>query len=285
MACAGPPSAQPRRAPRRSPTPCRRPEPFGAWAALLLSAVLGVLALGHWLRVGGAPVTDLGPLPAGRLVEALPLARSLSHWYRAAGPATVFLAAAAGLGAGALLARLPERWTGAAAVGLAGLVLTEGIVLSPVPWPRVHHVPDPPAALLALPKPGALLQIPFDEGRGLTGIASRRVYDQWQVFHRRGISEHCEGRDFVLYGNALVAGFQKACVGVAPRPRTAGTPADDLAVLADQGFAYLVVHPEFAKSGCLPAVTKALGAPTIRSARAVAWDVAEARARLRTEGG
>ena len=82
-----------------------------------MAAPLQVLALGHWLRLGGIPVKVEGPLlmPAGWLVDHVETIRYITHWYRAAGPATVLLAAAAATGAGAL-----ERRWGGRAVGVMG---------------------------------------------------------------------------------------------------------------------------------------------------------------------
>ncbi len=249
-----------------------------ALAALACAAPLWVLALGHWLRVAGQPVTTF-PFPAGWLVDTVDAARGISHWQRAAGPATVFLGAAAALGATPLLRGRGPR----AAVLLAGAVLADAVALSPVPWPRAGYVPDPPAALLELPKPGALLQLPFDEGTGLPGIASRRVYDQWQVFHRRPIAEHYEDLDALLHVNTLVANWQRTCAGIAPLPHVARTPAQDLAVLRKLGVAYIVVHPPFAKDGCALALARRFGDPTVRTPRAVVWDVDDMLARLVAE--
>ncbi|MDP2314715.1 MAG: hypothetical protein Q8P41_17560 [Pseudomonadota bacterium] len=244
------------------------------WALWAIAAPLWILALGHWLRVGGVPVPGMGPLPAGWLVGSFEAARGISHWYRAAGPATVFAGAAAAVGTAALLehVRSPVRW----GVVLAGLVLVDAIALAPTPWPRATYAPDPPAALLDLPREGGLLQLPFDEGEGLDDIASRRVYDQWQIFHGRPIAEHYEGRDALLYRNATVAGWQRSCAGLAPLLPAVRTPREDLQVLVDLGVTYVVVHPPYAKSGCAAVVGRRLGEPVVRSARAVVWDLATA---------
>ncbi|MFN7145406.1 MAG: hypothetical protein ACK4YP_16655, partial [Myxococcota bacterium] len=245
-------------------------------AALAIAAALWVLTLGHWLRVAGEPVPGLGPLPAGWLAGTFEAARGLSHWYRAAGPATVFLAAAAALGASRLLGA--GRGAAVGAVALAGAVFVDAVALSPVPWPRVTYTPDPPPALLALPEPGGLLQLPFDEGKGLPDIASRRVYDQWQVFHGRPVTEHYEGKDALLYDDALVAEWQLACAGLAPRPPWTRTPAEAVARLRDLGVDYVVVHPAHAKPGCVAAVERRLGEPVVRDGRAVVWALGAAAA-------
>lgn len=247
-------------------------------AALGVAVPLLVLALGHWLRVGGEPVGGLGPLPAGWLAEKLPVVQGISHWYRAAGPATVLLGAAAGLGASILVGE--RRWP---AILLAAAVFADAVGLAPVPWPRVHYAPDPPRAISSLPKPGALLQLPFDEGRGLTGIASRRVYDQWQVFHRRSITEHYEGRDELVYTSTVVATWQRACAGVGPLVPVARSPEDELARLFALGIAYVVVHPEYAKESCARTVSQRLGEPTLRQGRIIAWDLGAVVEQL--EGG
>jgi hypothetical protein len=245
------------------------------WALWAVAAPLWILALGHWLRVAGVPVSGLGPLPAGWLVGTFEGVRGISHWYRAAGLASVFVGAAAAVGARVVFDHLPDRrWT-VAAIALAGLVLVDAIFFAPTPWPRATYTPDPPPALLDLPRAGGLLQLPLDEGKGLDGIASRRVYDQWQLFHGRPIAEHYEGRDALLYRNGLVAGWQRACAGLAPLlPER--TPTEDLESLVEAGVAYVVVHPPFARGGCASVVGKRLGEPVTRTARAVVWDLAAA---------
>ncbi|MDP2311092.1 MAG: hypothetical protein Q8P18_34045 [Pseudomonadota bacterium] len=248
------------------------------WALWALATPLWLLALGHWLRIGGAPVSAIGPLPAGWLVGTFDAARGISHWYRAAGLASVFVGAAAAVGARVLLDHLPDRrWIAtSAASALAGLVLTDAITFAPTPWPRATYAPDPPEALLELPRAGGLLQLPFDEGKGLDGIASRRVYDQWQLFHGRPITEHYEGRDALPHQSALVAGWQRACAGMAPLVPSGRTPTQDLQSLLEAGVAYVVVHPPYAKRGCAATVGKRLGEPVTRTARAVVWDLAAA---------
>lgn len=251
------------------------------WALWALATPLWILALGHWLRIGGVPVGDLGPLPAGWLVGTFDVVRGISHWYRAAGLATVFVGAAVAVGAQVLLQRLPGRSATIAAISLAGLVLVDATAFAPTPWPRATYRPDPPEALLDLPRAaspsaGGLLQLPFDEGRGLDGIVSRRIYDQWQLFHGRPITEHYEGRDALLYSVALVAGWQRSCAGLAPKVPPGRTPTQDLQTLLDAGVAYVVVHPPYARSGCASTVGKRLGEPVARTARAVVWDLAAA---------
>ena len=244
------------------------------WALVALAAPFWVLTLGHWLRVGGVPVEGMGPLPAGWLVGAFPALRGISHWYRAAGFATVFVGAAAAVGAAVLLARVrhPTRW----ATALALLVLLDAVSLAPTPWPRPTYAPNPPSALLTLARPGGLLQLPIDEDRGPDGIESRRVYDQWQLFHGRPIAEHYEGKDALLYRNTTVAGWQRSCAGLAPLLPAVQTPAQDLQALLDAGVAYVVVHPPYAKGGCASVVKKRLGEPVARTPRAVVWDLTRA---------
>jgi len=244
------------------------------WALVAIATAFWVLTLGHWLRVGGVPVSGLGPLPAGWLVEALPPLRGISHWYRAAGFASVFVGAAAAVGAAALLARVrhPAPW----AVALVMTLFVDGVALAPTPWPRLTYAPNPPSAILDLPRPGGLLQLPIDENRGLQGIESRRVYDQWQLFHGRPITEHYEGKDSLLYRNTTLAGWQRSCAGIAPLLPAVRTPTEDLQALLDAGVAYVVVHPPYAKSGCASVVKRRLGEPVARTPRAVVWDLTRA---------
>jgi hypothetical protein len=237
----------------------------GGALVLGLALPLWVLAIGHWLRIGGVVYAGM---PAGLLVQQFEVLRGISHWYRAAGPAVPLLAAAAGLGASVVLQR--SRRPGVLAAGIVAAIVLESVVAPPVVWPRVTYVPDPPEDLLTLSEPGGLLQLPIDEGRGLEDVASKRVYEQWQVFHGRAIAEHYEGRDVLLHTNPTVARWQRACARVGPRLPEVDLHRDIRALL-DAGVTYVVVHPEYARKGCAAAVAKDLGEPDRDSARAKVW--------------
>lgn len=237
-------------------------------ALFALALPLYVLTLGHWLRVGGEPIAGLGPLPAGWLVGTFSAPRAISHWYRAAGPASVFFVGAAAVGAHVLLSRWPRL-----TLPLAGLVLADALLLSPTPWPRPSFVPDPPPAILKLE--GGLVQLPFSEGRGLANVTSHRPYDLWQVFHEQPIAENYEGPDVLLAESPTVAGWQRACSDRAPIARTSRTPEEDLAWLGTQAR-WVVVHLPLARRGCVAAVTRSLGEPDVEEAEIVAWRLTRA---------
>lgn len=168
--------------------------------------LFALLALGRWVTVGGLVLPVQGP--AGWLTTVLPPLSGLTHWYRAVGPAMVLLAALAALGARHLPGWLPL------------LVLLESLALSQNPWPREHYDPRPPADLLALEGEGALVLLPFDNGRAEFGTGVPRLYDRWGPWLARPLSEHYEGRDALL-ANRLIAAADEATGA----PRGEGAPA------------------------------------------------------------
>ncbi|MFH1469510.1 MAG: hypothetical protein ABIO70_34305 [Pseudomonadota bacterium] len=255
---------------------------------LVLALVFVALALGHWLRVGGAPLTIAGqpiPGPARLLVRALPPLAGLSHWHRAVGPATVFLGLLAALGA----ERLVARRTGLA-LGLCGLLLAESVLLGQTRWPRVHYPLDAPPIYAALEAPGALLELPFDNGRLPFSQDPPRLYNRWQMVHGRPVAESYEGPDAILAVNRLAAAADALC-GVAPtRPpfelpppamRDPAPLADpevlavEAAALRDVGFAYVVLHRERAQTPARAEalLTRAFGSPEVDLGPWVAWAV------------
>ncbi len=182
---------------------------------LAICLPLWALALGHWLSVGGH--TELlgrqWSLPALWLTRAFPALEGLSHWHRAAGPAVVFLAAAAGLGA--------ERLAGARAGWLAGVVLLDSLLFSQTPWPRDQYDPRPPAAYAALEGPGAVVQLPFDNGREeFDPEAVPRIYNRWQPWIDRPVAENYEGPDAMLRASRLIAAADRLCGVPSTQPRS-----------------------------------------------------------------
>ncbi len=272
-----------------------------AWAAL--ATPLYVLALGHWLRVGGEPVLLGGEalkLPAGRLVEAWPHARFVTHWYRAAGPASGCMAAAASLGAAAVERWCSERFFGPTAavppgamspassgpgagrrwllvaIGplLACVLLADSLALSSTRWPRVAApLPVPPALVLD----GPVLDLPVDDNRVRPEqVGSRRPAWMWQLTHRQPVTENYEGADTVLARSDQARALQRACGGLpVPRPGApdAGRvdPDSDGVGLRALGVRWVVVHHALAPVGCVEAVVTALGAPTEGVEGATAW--------------
>lgn len=252
------------------------------WAAC---APLWILALGPWLRVAGHPVLPEIGLPALWLTQAFPALEGLSHWHRAAGPATVFLAVAAGLGA----ARLAARWPRTAPLWPA-LLLIDALAFSQTPWPRPAYDPRPPAALMALEGPGALVQLPFNNGRTEFGIEPPRIYDRWQPFHGRPITENDEGRDAALTKNRLVAVADALCGVPSALPARRRAPADltriqaleqpgaveaSIAQLQDWGVGWVVLHRDRARTPDAAAalLQRTLGPPIVAEPDLAIWAV------------
>jgi hypothetical protein len=258
----------------------------------LLAVVFVLLALGHWLRVGGEVLVLGGqpvPGPARLLVQAFPPLVGLSHWHRAVGPATVVLGLLAAMGAEGLVAGRGRR-----ALLLAGLLLAESLFLGQTRWPRGVYQPEPPpiyAALGAVEPGGALLELPFDNGRRPFSQEPARIYNRWQVFHGWPVAESYEGRDAILASNRLVALADLRC-GVRPTRPPHELPApgfvDPLALeddgalttsaseLAEAGFTWVLLHRDRARTPA-PAealLERAFGPPDLEVGSAAAWRIA-----------
>ncbi len=252
---------------------------------LLMATPLWVLALGHWLRVGGVPVTLEEPvlMPAGWLVDRVPLLRFITHWYRAAGPATVLLAAGAAVGAGRLEGWLSGsgrlRFAALLAPALAALVLLDSIGLSGTRWPRVAApLPAPPFATFS----GPVLDLPIDDNRTDPAMyGSRRPYWLFQVAHEAPVAENYEAADSVLMRSGEARRLQTACGGL-PRSRPGAVhageeaPGSGAVTLRSLGFAEVVVHRRLAPPGCEAAVRAQLGSPFEEVETAARWVLAGA---------
>ncbi|MSQ02574.1 MAG: hypothetical protein EXR71_11920 [Myxococcales bacterium] len=259
-----------------------------AWVWLAMAAPLWVLALGHWLRIGGNVVVEV-PLPAGWLVQGLDSARFVTHWYRASGPATVLLGAAAAWGAVAVERRFSVWFfgptdaratadaratsSGSARRGrwlLAGsgplllaLILVDSLALSSTRWPRVAApLPLPPD----LPLSGAVLDLPVDDNRTRPEVfGTRRPYWMWQLTHRQPVAENHEAADSVLAASGEARALQLACGGL-PRARPGAGAAGEILPgsedvgLKELGFTAVVVHAQLAPDGCAAAVEARFGA-------------------------
>ncbi len=259
-----------------------------AWAWLAMATPLWILALGHWLRIGGNVVVEV-PLPAGWLVQALDSARFVTHWYRASGPATVLVGAAAAWGAVAVERQLSVWFFGptgaAASVGegaassglsrlgrgllvalgpvLVGLVLVDSLALSSTRWPRVAApLPTPPE----LPLLGPVLDLPIDDNRTRPeAFGTRRPYWMWQLTHRQPVAENYESADTVLAASGEARALQTACGGL-PRARPGAAAAGEILQgsedvgLKELGFTAVVVHAQLAPDGCAAAVEARFGA-------------------------
>lgn len=249
------------------------------WIAMAVP--LYVLALGHWLRVGGHVVKLEGPLlmPAGWLVNGWEWPRFITHWYRAAGPATVLLAAAAAAGAGrAERWAAGRRWAAILGPGIAALALADSLALSSTRWPRVAAPLPAPAAL---PLDGPVLDLPLDNNRTPPELyGSRRPYWMWQLSHRQAVAENYEAADSVLRESGEARTLQAACGGL-PTARPGAAEADAVATgsegvsLWSLGFRWIVVHDALAPSGCIEAVTARFGPPEAEVVGAQGWRLGE----------
>lgn len=255
---------------------------------LVLACIFTLLALGHWVRVGGEVLSIAGhPVsgPARWLVQACPPLVGLSHWHRAVGPATVFLGVLAAMGAERLIAGRHTR-----ALLLVALLLAESLFLGQTRWPRSHYQAELPAIYAALAEPGPVLELPFDNGRVPFSQTPARLLNRWQVFHGRPVAENYEGRDAVLASNRLAAVADSLC-GVRPtRPPHELPPPDmvdpsalaaDVALhasadeLSSAGFAYVVLHRQRARTPerAEALLERAFGLPVVQVDEALAWRV------------
>ena len=157
---------------------------------LLFALPLWILALGHHLSVAGEV---LAPMPA----KFIPI-DGLSHWHRAAGPAAIFLAVAAGFGA----ERLPRWW-------LAPLLLVaDSLLFSQTAFPRQLTDPSPPAIYEHVD--GVLLELPFDNRRVDFGEEIPRRSNLYQLSHGQPVAENHEGPDALLQRPSIRA-LDAAC--------------------------------------------------------------------------
>lgn len=206
------------------------------WAAC---AALWILALGHWLRIGG---WDSGlSLPARWLSELAPPLVGLSHWHRAAIPASVLLAALAGLGADRL--SRPIRLV----FGLA--LLLDHLALSGVELPLRQVDPAPPKVYSVMRDDSGIVQLPFDNGDREFSEDRARLYDLWQPMHGHPIAESYEGPDALLRLSPLVARAEvlASASGRASAPLGGAPLADEalpgaLAQLKTWEIGWIVLH-------------------------------------------
>lgn len=245
----------------------RRALPF-----LAMAAVFWTLALGHWLRVGGHTIVAM---PAGWLAANTPL-NGISHWYRAAGPATVFSAIAAAIGA----ARVTDRWGRGLGlvVAIAGVLVAENMIAAPVAWPRTTYHPRLPTGMTVIDAP--LIQLPLQGIQPIPMSESARPYAQWQVFHGQRVAENYEWPDAIRRKSAMVSRWDDACQTA---PLSAGRKLSDIADadgeivrLVAWGFRWVVVHPQFSTATCASVVSAALGEPAFTTAEALGWRIGTA---------
>lgn len=201
---------------------------------LWLAVPLWVLSLGFWLSIAGHTSALGGNLrmPAGLLVDAIPSLAGLSHWHRAAAPASIVLAAVAGLGAG----RLVERWPRTGWVWPVLLVL-DALLWSQTPWPRPMTDPSPHPVYAYATGTQAILELPFDnQPRAPDATDLPRSSNLWQATHGRPVAENLEGDDALLHDDG-VRGLHELCFGAGPPERAvdwSGIRVDDVIVFPDK---------------------------------------------------
>jgi len=207
-----------------------------AWV-LAPAAVMLTLSLGFfvWWEGGWLPTPDGGryALPLYWICDTLQI--SLSHHMRFAATVSVMLAA------------LADRAAGRLAPALAALIVFENLAVGPICWPRATSPADPPAAHLALPADGkAIIDLPADAGP--SNRTNRYLY--WQAVHDHPVpwvnkvgSMGTASMNPALRRLVLLSALR-------PPAQGAGVPREDADLqaaarrLAEQGFGYVVLHPE-----------------------------------------
>ncbi len=257
------------------------------WPFMLASLLFCSLALGYWVRVAGHPLL-LGDSvlagPARLLLDLVPPMVGISHWYRMVGPATVLLAVLAAMGAGILTERPGLH------IGLAILVLADSLVMGQTSWPRITYDPAPPAIYQYLEEPGALLELPFDNGREPFSDTPARLYNRWQPFHGHPVAENYEAMDSILNTNRLAAVAQALSGQRSTLPRnqvasaemadisrlyTEGVMEEQVEALAEDGFSYVLLHRFLAPDpdAVEALLRQAMGQPLADDGRSVLWRV------------
>ena len=255
------------------------------WGLVALSVPFLLLGLGYWPTIAGTAVG--APGPAKWLVGAVPALTGMSHWYRSVGPAAVLLCVCAGIGAGTVLHRRPFR-----SHAVALLILVDSLVGSPTAWPRPAAPISIPDSIGLLAGDGAIIQLPFDNGRTEFSSDPARLYQRWQVGHGRAIAENYEGVDTVLAHSRLIAPIDAACLLSStlppyykppPEMRGLGTPGAregkaQAAALVDAGFEWIILHRDRCPVPVTPirALTKVLGPGIDLPGGDRAWPLIEA---------
>ncbi len=185
-------------------------------APLVLAAPLYLLSLGHWLSIGGQTrhFGRIITMPGAWLVDWFPALVGLSHWQRAAVPASFLVAVGVGLGASRLIERLPR-----AALLVPVLLLVDALALSQTPWPRPMTPTRPPEIYASMRGGGALIELPFDNHRKAFTNEQPRRSNLWQPFHGKPVAENHEGDDELIRTNRWVRTIDENCrrsMGVAP---------------------------------------------------------------------
>lgn len=218
---------------------------------LVLAAVpFCVLALGYWPTIAGHPIGTMGA--PWFLLRVSKSVLGLTHWDRALVGALPFFAAAAAVGVDALprLSRVAPL--------LAGLVLADSLVLSGVAWPRTAYPAEVPTGLRQLEGRDGVVQLPFDNGRQPFSGEPPRLYNRWQVFLDRPVSENYEAVDALLLESDLVAAVHGRCRQRATLPLSMLPPRErlhlalptgkvlraEISALREQGYGFVYLHAD-----------------------------------------
>lgn len=148
--------------------------------------VVGILALGPRLDLvdGGASLPNLAYLAAWQVV---PLFHETAHTH---GRLLVTTSLLLGFVLAAGVASLPAARQSLAGIVLGGLVLADGLFVSPAPWP-VPHAPVAPdsSSLYLAGEEGGILELPF----GTDGGRFRSRLFREQIWHGRPLPFTLEG--------------------------------------------------------------------------------------------
>jgi hypothetical protein len=216
---------------------------------LIFALPFFVLSLGYWFAVGGRTVWFGVPvsLPALWLTRVVPSLEGVGHWYRLIGPTVLFLGVAAAVG----VERLSVRWPRMIWIAPT-LILADSLFFSQTPWPRGQVEGGIPAIYEEMPDGGAVVQLPFHNGRREFSPDVPRIYNRWQPMHGHEVAENYEGKDaslesneFLAYANYLCGVLSPSTMRRAARLSVVSEPVDitnDLLWLGRNGFEWIVVH-------------------------------------------
>ncbi|MCB9763022.1 MAG: hypothetical protein H6739_24695 [Alphaproteobacteria bacterium] len=219
----------------------------GGLAFLLVALGPHLYWKGEVLRWGGQPLLA----PVGVLIEALPEVGRMNRWYRAAAVASLLL--------------IPLAARACRPSWLVAFAVADALWLSPVPWPHGVQQPRFAADLLTLEAPGPLLEVPHHQDHAVRdNPGDENLYAA--ALHGRPLSGSFLGIPGWLAPHPLYRQLQE--VG-----QRGGDAGPVVAAFAEQGFAYLVWYPEYARLSPQGrrALDAALGPPVVRKPELVVW--------------
>ena len=219
------------------------------WPWLAGALAFALLSLGPWLHLRGRLLTvgDEAVLgPAGLLIAACPPLGGLAHWYRAGAVAALLLVP--------LVASLGRGWRGPV---LATLVLLDSLLGAPRAWPLHQAVPPSSAALRQL-EPGALIEFPREEEPART---------PWDWRYRNVLAQVDHGHPVAGGLMGLPLGHEAQLAYLMVHRAASGHPLSTqrLEGLLEQGFRWVVLHPELLEHGeqAASALRRCFGAPVV----------------------